>query len=152
MKMQQAVDVHDIAPENIILAGFSQGAAIALAAALYSTRRLGGVAVFSGFLPRMRQPACDSNTCMPMLWCHGARDEAVPVSLAREDVKWLRNAGFGNLVVREYPQLGHAMASQPLLEADDCTALSSPLSDFRVWLEQFARGRSPRGETSWLSS
>lgn len=40
-----------IAPERIVLGGFSQGAAMSLLAGLTSERHLAGVAVLSGWLP-----------------------------------------------------------------------------------------------------
>lgn len=41
-----------IAPSKIILAGFSQGAALSLITALTTLHELGGVASFSGWIPQ----------------------------------------------------------------------------------------------------
>lgn len=92
------LEARGIPSQRVFLAGFSQGGALALSAALRSHRPLAGVAVFSAFLPqpaaRDDAPACAKNKHMPVLWCHGVRDVNVPIHLMRKGVEWLQQAGF----------------------------------------------------------
>lgn len=76
------------APERCVLAGFSQGGALALSAALASPWPLAGVAVLSGFLACPHELdatlRCEANRGMSILWCHGVQDHHVPVQRMRE--------------------------------------------------------------------
>jgi phospholipase/carboxylesterase len=71
-----------IAPERTVLAGFSQGAAIALHAGIRYPETLAGILVLSGYevLPHTREAeASPANRRTPMLFCHGTEDPLVPV-------------------------------------------------------------------------
>ncbi|WP_028455682.1 alpha/beta hydrolase [Chitinilyticum litopenaei] len=89
-----------IASERIVLAGFSQGGAIAYTAGLLHPERLAGIVTLSTYLPApallddaaARQP----NAGTAVLACHGSHDPVVPMLLgeqARDAVQ-----GFGNPV------------------------------------------------------
>jgi phospholipase/carboxylesterase len=71
---------------RIVLAGFSQGGAMALHVGLRYSKPLAGVMVLSGYLvlpqslPEERSP---ENASTPLLFCHGTSDPTVPLSLAR---------------------------------------------------------------------
>jgi phospholipase/carboxylesterase len=73
-----------ISSERIVIAGFSQGGAIALQAALRQPQRLAGVMALSTYLP-LRQTfaaeASPANRDAPILMCHGSRDAIVPMTL-----------------------------------------------------------------------
>lgn len=85
-----------IAPERIVLAGFSQGGAIALHAGLRFSGRLGGILALSAYLPlaahldREAQPASRDT---PLFMAHGLHDEIIPVAMARRSAAALRAAG-----------------------------------------------------------
>lgn len=69
-----------IAPEHIILAGFSQGGAIALNAALRYHQKLAGVMALSTYLPlhlEFPKAASDANRTTPIFMAHGTVDEVV---------------------------------------------------------------------------
>ena len=69
-----------------VLAGFSQGAAIALHAGVRHTETLAGILVLSGYevLPETREAeAAPANRRTPMLFCHGTHDPLVPVERGR---------------------------------------------------------------------
>jgi phospholipase/carboxylesterase len=72
-----------ILAERIVLAGFSQGCALALLAGLRYPERLAGLAGMSGYLPLAdstateRQPA---NRGVPIFLAHGSDDAVVPVA------------------------------------------------------------------------
>src|SRR5215208_6840077 len=65
-----------IASERIVIAGFSQGGAIALSAALRHPQRLAGVMALSTYLPlrdSLAAEASPANRDVPILMCHGLR-------------------------------------------------------------------------------
>jgi phospholipase/carboxylesterase len=75
-----------VPPERTVLAGFSQGAAIALHAGVRHAETLAGILVLSGYdvLPATREAeAAPANRRTPMLFCHGAHDPLVPVERGR---------------------------------------------------------------------
>ncbi len=66
-----------IESKRIVIAGFSQGGAIALQAALRYPQRLGGVMALSTYLPlrdSVAKEASPANRDVPILMCHGLRD------------------------------------------------------------------------------
>jgi phospholipase/carboxylesterase len=72
--------------DHIVLAGFSQGAALALHAGTRSTERLAGILVLSGYEVRAASREAEStpaNRATPMLFCHGTQDPVVPVQGGR---------------------------------------------------------------------
>jgi phospholipase/carboxylesterase len=86
-----------VAYENIVLAGFSQGGAMALHAGLRSSRRLAGLLVMSAYLPasqRLQAEAEPARKDTPILFCHGRRDGVVPHSGGRLSYTLVKQAGF----------------------------------------------------------
>jgi phospholipase/carboxylesterase len=86
-----------IATERIVIAGFSQGGAIALQEALRHPQRLGGVMALSTYLP-LRQTlaaeAAPANRDVPILMCHGLRDGMVPAKLGEASRDVLQGLGY----------------------------------------------------------
>lgn len=71
--------------ERIVLAGFSQGAAMALTAGLRYPQRLGGIIGLSGWMPlRSEFPAAaaPAQSDTPVLLCHGEADSKVLFELS----------------------------------------------------------------------
>src|SRR3990167_187286 len=70
-----------IAPDNIFLAGFSQGGAIVLHTALRQTAPLGGVLALSTYLPLAETVAHEAQAnarTTPIFMAHGRSDTVVP--------------------------------------------------------------------------
>lgn len=70
-----------IPSENIVLAGFSQGAVIALNAGLSATKPLAGIMALSGYLPFADEIAATTiprNRNIPIFIAHGKEDTIVP--------------------------------------------------------------------------
>lgn len=80
---------------NLWLAGFSQGAALAYAIGLSHPQRVTGIAGLAGFLPRGASALARNRPLAGKLVyvTHGTRDQLVPVERAREVVEILRLAG-----------------------------------------------------------
>ncbi len=76
-----------IAASRIVLAGFSQGGAVALAAGLRFPERLAGILALSAYLPFPQALAAErsaANADVPILMCHGRLDPVVHVTLGQE--------------------------------------------------------------------
>jgi phospholipase/carboxylesterase len=94
-----------IAPERIVIAGFSQGAAVALHAALRHPEPLAGVLALSCYLPLQATLAAElseANRPTPILMCHGVHDPVLPLALGLMARDWLRAAGY-QVDWKEYP-------------------------------------------------
>lgn len=86
-----------IATARIVLAGFSQGGALALYTALQNAGRLAGAAVLSAWLPAARSVLANvhgQNRALPIFCAHGAHDSMVPAVFAERGCEQLRAAGF----------------------------------------------------------
>lgn len=86
-----------IATERIVLAGFSQGGAIALHTALRHERRLAGVVALSTYLPLRDLLAAEitpANRQTSILMCHGRQDQVLPMPLATSSRDALLAQGF----------------------------------------------------------
>ncbi len=69
-----------IPAQRIVLAGFSQGSAMALHTGLRFPKRLAGIVALSGYLPLAESLAVErsfANTDTPILMCHGSMDPVV---------------------------------------------------------------------------
>jgi phospholipase/carboxylesterase len=83
--------------EKIVLAGFSQGGAIALQTALRHKARLGGVIALSTYLPLQESldaEASGINKATPIFMAHGSQDPVIPVQLADASRKLLDDRGY----------------------------------------------------------
>jgi phospholipase/carboxylesterase len=83
--------------KRIVLAGFSQGGAIALQTALRHPERLAGVLALSTYLPlnasveAERSPA---NRELPIFMAHGEYDEIIPLARAEQSRQILERLGY----------------------------------------------------------
>ncbi len=98
---------HGILPERIAIAGFSQGGAVALHAALRHKQALAGVLALSTYLPLQATLATEANAAnknLPIFMAHGTHDEVITMArclISRDILK------------QHYPQLAwheYAMA------------------------------------------
>jgi phospholipase/carboxylesterase len=95
---------------RIVIAGFSQGGAIALHTALRYESALAGVMALSTYLPLRSLLAAEShpaNRTTPILMCHGRHDAIVPVQLGEFSRDVLAQAGY-RVDWRTYP-MDHAV-------------------------------------------
>ena len=83
--------------ERILLAGFSQGGAIILSAALRSTRPIAGLIALSTYLPdpeAATKAAIADGARPPVFMAHGAQDPVIPQVIAADTAQRLTAAGF----------------------------------------------------------
>jgi phospholipase/carboxylesterase len=86
-----------IPSEQIVIAGFSQGGAMALHTGLRHASRLGGLLVLSGYLPlpeRFCEEASTSNKTVPIMMCHGTFDPVIPASAGKQSRDFLEQEGY----------------------------------------------------------
>jgi phospholipase/carboxylesterase len=86
-----------VVPGRIVLAGFSQGGAVALHTALRHGARLAGVLALSTYLPlreNVAAEASDASRGMPIFMAHGVADPVVPLHLAERTRELLQQQGY----------------------------------------------------------
>jgi phospholipase/carboxylesterase len=86
-----------IPSEQILLAGFSQGGAVALQAGLSYSRRLAGIVALSTFLPTLDQLASErsaANQNLPIFIGHGILDSVVAVEYGKATCDRLQAWGY----------------------------------------------------------
>jgi phospholipase/carboxylesterase len=95
-----------IPSERIVIAGFSQGGAVALHAGVRHTDRLAGILALSTyFAVPLQRPAVAPTT--PVFMGHGSADPVIPLSAGEAARDWLTAAGYG-VTWRSYP-VGHGV-------------------------------------------
>ncbi len=104
-----------ITPENIVLAGFSQGGVIALHTGLRYPKRLAGILALSTYLPTVPQLATEAsfaNHALPIFMAHGALDTIVPIQMAKQ--------AYNDLAQLHYPiqwwdyPMSHSVCSEEI--------------------------------------
>ena len=86
-----------IPASRIVLAGFSQGCAMALLTGLRHPGRLAGIAGLSGYLPLAALTAAEAhaaNRSTPIFLAHGTQDDVVPLGRAEASRDALRALGY----------------------------------------------------------
>ena len=104
-----------ITSDNIIVAGFSQGGAIALQCGLRSKQRLGGIMALSTYLTLADSLGAEksvANSNIAILMAHGTQDPVVPLSLARTSKATLASHGY-QVEWCEYP-MQHAVCGEEI--------------------------------------
>ncbi|KEZ77729.1 Carboxylesterase [Salinisphaera hydrothermalis C41B8] len=94
-----------IPADRIVLAGFSQGGAVALHAGLRHNTPLAGIMALSTYLPlhdSLATEASDANRGIPIFMAHGSEDPIVPIALGHGSRDRLLAAGYA-VDWHEYP-------------------------------------------------
>jgi phospholipase/carboxylesterase len=104
-----------VAANKIVIAGFSQGGAIALHAGLRAKQQLGGVMALSTYLP-IKSAFADEivSSSLPIFMAHGSLDPLLPMMLGRESRDLLIANGF-KVEWHDYP-MAHSVCAE---EIDD---------------------------------
>jgi phospholipase/carboxylesterase len=98
---------------RIVLAGFSQGGAIALQTGLRHPERLAGIMALSCYVPIAGSLASErtaANRDVPVFMAHGLYDPIIPLRLARESRHLLAQLGY-DVEWHEYP-MEHSVAPE----------------------------------------
>ena len=99
-------EVHrGIAYQNIVLAGFSQGCAMALYIGLRLPHQLAGILALSGYLPlamSLKLEKHSANQSTPIFMAHGTYDPVVALDRAQASYALLEKSGY-QIDWNEYP-------------------------------------------------
>ena len=93
------------AASRLVLAGFSQGGAIALQTGLRHSERIAGVMALSTYLPiadKFADEASGENHDAPIFMAHGSYDPVIPLDRAERSRDILQSLGY-KVEWREYP-------------------------------------------------
>jgi phospholipase/carboxylesterase len=104
-----------IASNRIVLAGFSQGCAMALLTGLRHKERLAGIVGLSGYLPLAQTTAAersDANVLTPIFLGHGHQDNVVTVDRGRTSRDFLKTLGY-DVDWHEYP-MAHSVCMEEI--------------------------------------
>ena len=104
-----------IPAHRILLAGFSQGGAIALAAGVRRTTPLAGLIALSTYLPDAQAATAekaDAATSQPVFMAHGGSDPVIPMMYAEQSADLLKTFGF-NVEWHRYP-MAHQVCAEEL--------------------------------------
>lgn len=102
---------------RIVLAGFSQGCAMALMTGLRHRQRLAGIVGMSGYLPLAPSTAAersDANALTPIFLGHGTEDNVVPAGRGRASRDALRALGY-DVEWHEYP-MAHSVCMEEIAD------------------------------------
>ncbi|MGD8559687.1 MAG: alpha/beta hydrolase [Gammaproteobacteria bacterium] len=106
-----------IAEQNIILAGFSQGAAMALHVGLRSGKAFGGIMALSGYLPladELPVEPATANNKPPIFMAHGSYDPIVPLAAGTQSRQQLDALGYA-VEWNQYP-MEHAVCVEEIAD------------------------------------
>ena len=112
-----------IAPERLLLAGFSQGGAITLAAGLRRQVPLAGLIALSTYLPGASQAArhrVAAATAQPVFMAHGTFDPVVPVFAGQASAQALQADGM-RIEWHAYP-MAHQVCAEEIRDLGDWMA------------------------------
>lgn len=111
-----------IAAERIVLAGFSQGGAVAYEAGLTFPKKLAGIMALSTYLATKDTLVAEAVQAQtPILVQHGNQDPIVPVTLGQMATEWLEAKGY-SVQYQTYPMAHQVSGSQ--------------IADIASWLNQ----------------
>eukprot|EP00850_Spirogloea_muscicola_P009937 SM000057S18367 [mRNA] locus=s57:250582:252840:+ [translate_table: standard] len=130
-------------PKRILLGGFGQGGALALAAALAYPETLAGVVVLWGWIPldvtELPKAISAQGRRVPVLWSHGMADQSFSFLALMLAVKVLRGAGVA-VEWQSFSGKGHQVSEQEVLHlrkwalkrVQRCSAMMATLGGDKV--------------------
>ncbi|XHS32990.1 alpha/beta hydrolase [Pseudoxanthomonas sp. UC29_72] len=109
-----------IAPSNVLLAGFSQGGAITLAAGVRRRVPLAGLIALSTYLPgadQLADFASEAAKAQPIFMGHGTSDPVVLPAFGQRSAQALKAAGF-QVDWHDYP-MAHSVSAEEVRDLGD---------------------------------
>jgi phospholipase/carboxylesterase len=98
--------------DRVVLAGFSQGAAVCLYTAPRFPQTLAGVMALSGYLPRESSFSAEraaANDATPIFMAHGQEDAVLPITMGAQSRDYLKALGYA-VEWHDYP-MAHAVCA-----------------------------------------
>ena len=109
-----------IPAEQIVLAGFSQGGALALHTALRYPKKLAGILALSCYLPLKSALVTDANTAnakLPIFMAHGIFDDVITIESAKISLATLQSSQY--LVNWHEYSMAHSLCAQEISDIRD---------------------------------
>jgi len=106
-----------VEPGRIVMAGFSQGGAMALHVGLRYPARLAGILALSCFVPlaaTLADEASAANRDVPIFWTHGVHDPVIPLALAEQGREHVAALGY-RIEWRQYP-MPHSVCAEEIAD------------------------------------
>lgn len=116
--IQNEID-RGIPSERIVLAGFSQGGAIALHTALRYPQRLGGVLALSTYLPLHAKLAAEANPAnanTPIFMAHGVFDDVISLEMSQISRDLLQSRQY--LVTWHEYKMAHSVCAEEITDIE----------------------------------
>jgi phospholipase/carboxylesterase len=116
-----------VASRKIVIAGFSQGGAIALQCGLRNAERLAGIMALSTYLPlaeTLPAEAAAASRDVPIFFAHGTQDPVIPLPMATTSRDKLSALGYA-VEWHDYP-MPHSVCAEEI-------------SDLSAWLQSVLR-------------
>ncbi len=113
-------EARGIRADRIVLAGFSQGGAIAFQTGLRHPQRLAGIMALSTYLPLAGTVEAErhkTNRDLPIFMAHGTGDPMIPIGRAEQSRKMLEALGYP-LEWHEYA-MPHSVCPQEIADISD---------------------------------
>jgi len=113
-------NINNIPYENISIAGFSQGGALALFTGLTFPKKLNSILALSCYLPihdvflSLKE---NKNINTPIFLAHGVNDPIIPLNFSSESRDFLEKLNY-NVIFTEY-QMEHSVCAQEIKDIDD---------------------------------
>ena len=86
-----------VAAERIVIAGFSQGGAIALHTGLRYAKKLAGIMALSTYLPlkaKLSAEVSPANAAIPIFMAHGVHDDVITLETCKISLQTLRDSHY----------------------------------------------------------
>ncbi len=106
-----------VPPSRLVLAGFSQGGAVTLAAGLRREQPLAGLVALSTYLPGGEAAASQRHhnaVAQPVFFAHGQGDQVIPIQHGLASAQALGRVGF-DVAWHQYP-MAHQVCAQEIAD------------------------------------
>jgi phospholipase/carboxylesterase len=106
-----------IAPRRIVIAGFSQGGAMALHVGLRYPDRVAGILALSCYLPlagALDAELSPANRDVPIFWAHGLHDPMIPLAMAEQGREQVAARGY-QIEWHQYP-IPHSVSAEEIAD------------------------------------
>jgi phospholipase/carboxylesterase len=129
-RVEHLVSVLSIDASRILLGGFGQGGALAIAAGLSCRWKLAGILSHSGYVchPVERLESQCKNRSTPIMLVHGEDDETVKPAASRAAEQTLRAAGAEEVILRMFEDTEHKMTPPTLGQLIDFARSRLPVN------------------------
>ena len=109
-----------VPPERVVLAGFSQGGAIALHTGIRFEQPLAGIMALSTYLPvheSVKEQAAPANASIPIFMAHGSEDPLIPLEFS--DLSQILLTGLGYPVELHTYLMPHSISPEEIRDIDN---------------------------------